>query len=101
MEKAYFSQFLSLKERKLTVVTVQTGVQKGTQELVETTTAELRQLAQENVDLVSKQLAKGQRQFTGEISAALHHTLDELVEASTARMRKITDDSLALITDQL
>ena len=101
MEKAYFSQFLSLKERKLTVVTVQTGVQKGTQELVETTTAELRQLAQENGDLVSKQLAEGQQQFTGEISAALHHTLDELVEASTARMRKITDDSLALITDQL
>ena len=50
---------------------------------------------------MSKQLAEGQQQFTGEISVALHHTLDELVEASTARMRKITDDSLALLTDQL
>ena len=50
---------------------------------------------------MSKQLAERQQQFTSEISAALHHTLDELVEASTARMRKTTDDSLTLITDQL
>jgi hypothetical protein len=84
-----------------TVAAVQTRVQKGTQELVETTAAELRQLAQENLDLVSKQLAERQQQFTGEISAALHHTFDELVTASSAKVRKITEDSLDLITDQL
>ena len=84
-----------------TVAAVQARVQNGTQELVETTAAQLRQLAQENLDLVSKQLAERQQQFTGEISAALHHTFDELVEVSSAKVRKITDDSLDLITDQL
>ena len=84
-----------------TVAAVQARVQKGTQELVETTAAELRHLAQENLDLVSKQLAERQQQFTDEISAALHRTFDELVEASSARLRKMTDDSLDLITDQL
>jgi hypothetical protein len=84
-----------------TVAAVQARVQKGTQDLVETTAAELQQLAQENLDLVSKQLAERQLQFTGEISAALHRTFDELVEASSARVQKLTDDSLNLITDQL
>ena len=80
---------------------VQARVQKGTQELVETTAVQLRQLAQENLDLVSKQLADRQQQFTDEISAALHRTFDELVEASSAKVRKMTDDSLDLVTEQL
>ena len=84
-----------------TVAALQARVQKGTQDLVETTAAELRHLARENLDLVSKQLAERQQQFTGEISAALRRTFDELVEASSARVQKLTDDSLNLITDQL
>jgi Tfp pilus assembly protein PilZ len=84
-----------------TVAAVQAKVQKGTQDLVETTAVQLRQLAQENLDMVAKQFAERQQQFTGELSAALRRTFDELVEASSAKVRKLTDDSLNLITDQL
>jgi hypothetical protein len=68
---------------------------------MESTGAHLQQLAQENLDCVSEQLAERQKQFTGEMSQALQCTFDELVEASSARLRKLADDSLGLIAGQL
>ena len=84
-----------------TVAAMEARVRRGAEELMESTGAHLQQLAQENLDFVSEQLAERQKQFTGEMSQALHCTFDELVEASSARLRKLADDSLDLIAGQL
>ena len=69
--------------------------------MVDTTAAQLQQLGQSTVDFESDQLDERQKQFTTEMSEALHHTFDALVEGSVARLRKLTDDSLDLFTEEL
>jgi hypothetical protein len=63
-----------------TVAAVQAGIQKGTQELVDTMATQLRQLGQSTMALVSEQLAETQKRFTTEMSESLHRNFDELMD---------------------
>lgn len=84
-----------------TVEAAQENARRSTRGLVETTAAELRRLAQENLNLVSEQLAERQQQFTSDMSRALGHMFEELVATSSAKLRQITDNGLERIAQEL